>query len=51
MLEQNNEIEKKAIKRQNEYTVEQKRIWVQKSDKQLAIDLAEKKATIDQKIK
>ena len=51
VLEQNNEIEKKAIKRQNEYTVEQKRIWVQKSDKQLAIDLAEKKATIGQKIK
>ena len=50
-LENNNEIEKKAIKRQNGFAVEQKKIWVQKSEKQLAIDLAEKKAYIDQQIK
>ena len=51
ILENNNEIEKKAIKRQNGFAVEQKEIWVQKSQKQLEVELVEKKASIDQAIK
>ena len=51
VLENNNEIEKKAIKRKNEQQVNLKKISVQKTEKQLAIDLAEKKAVIEQKIK
>ena len=51
ILENNNEIEKKAIKRQHGFAVEQKEIWVQKSQKQLEVELVEKKASIDQAIK